>query len=416
MKILLALTALCCTGWLPAQVEEQKAPNDAEAKRQYLEAERLSKLGEFESALRSVGKALDAAPKHSQSLRFRGVLEYRLGRLAAARKALEQAAEVNPDDMIGLFFLDLVRQEQGSDSAGNALATIVRDPKRKFAGHALRGLLRMNAGDFARAAADFGSALAAVPKGNTLAADVIALRLWLARARLGDRKAADRELRTYLGKRGDGADEWPLPIARFVLDGKDGDEIRNVAGKLDQSAAASLANYFLANVALMSGDRDRAARRFRTCTKPELHLCPDYDASRVELAKLTAAAPGGVATKTGKPPAKTEAAVLALIERYFQVMCKVRSVDDLDALVDWPSLVVQLNYKGTAGALRREVERDLRRIKKPAFPPAKLPLVMKAMRVRFSADGSADVRIAGKLTFRVKVIDGRWRIVYIPLG
>jgi tetratricopeptide (TPR) repeat protein len=151
-----------------------------------------------------------------------------------------------------------------------------------------RGCLYYNAHKFTEALADFRKSCEL----GSDAQDYSYARIWLIRARAGEKEAATRELAAYLEHRKTGKpDDWPAKVGRFLagqLTEPDFLEAaKNTNVRTDQEQHCE-AYFYVGSKRLIEGDQAAAADYFKKSVVTEVKTFEEYESAAAELKFLPA--------------------------------------------------------------------------------------------------------------------------------
>jgi lipoprotein NlpI len=160
------------------------------------------------------------------------------------------------------------------------------NPKFAWAYHG-RGCLRYDSQEFTAALVDFRKECELDP---TL--DYGHFRVWLVRARLGEREPATEELQRYLDSRKTGKpDDWESQIARFLtgqLAETDFFKAAENIDKMKESKQLCQAIHYAGTIHLIEGGKAKAAEYFAKCLTTGRKDFYEYQSAAAELKLLNA--------------------------------------------------------------------------------------------------------------------------------
>lgn len=111
-------------------------------------------------------------------------------------------------------------------------------------------------------------------------------RLWLVQARLGDRAAATKDLKTYLNQRPGNPNDWPAQIAHFLAgDITEANLLKKASIPGIESSTGQLceAYFYIGSKDLVEGDKKAATRNFKKCLATNLSDFEEYSSAQAEL-------------------------------------------------------------------------------------------------------------------------------------
>jgi tetratricopeptide (TPR) repeat protein len=240
---------------------------------------------DFDGALADYTKAIELDPKSGLTYFMRGSLKAMKRHLDGALADLTKAIELDPKYADAYRSRRLVKDAKGD--LGGALADLTKaielDPKDGLA-YYWRGCLRYDERSWTEALADYRQACGIQED------DYGRTRIWLIRARLGERDAATQELAQYLKSRDPGASaDWPFPILSFLTDQlSESDLFKGAASKdakTDRRQKSQV--YFCAGTRrLIDGDKQTARRYLEQCIQTAAETSPEYRSALAELKAL----------------------------------------------------------------------------------------------------------------------------------
>ena len=209
--------------------------------------------GDFDGAISDYDRVIDLAPNSAVAYNSRGAVQQARGALAEARRDHDRAVEI--DSKYALGYMD-------------------------------RGILRYQQKDWAGALADFGRTLDL--SGEDV--DQVQICVWLARSRLGERAAADTDLKAFLAQR---AARVTPALADQVLAFLTGD--LNESGFIAIATSAEAAKdrsracavwFFTGVRRLLAGDTTAAREYFQKALAADTPTSMEHWFARSELGAL----------------------------------------------------------------------------------------------------------------------------------
>jgi tetratricopeptide (TPR) repeat protein len=237
-------------------------------------------LRDYDKALADYGKAINFAGDWPEAYRDRGYLYHIEARYDEARGDFDRAIRLNRGDAEAWNGRALVYLAEGKTE--KAIADFNRALKlipESGAYYANRATARLIDGDLDRAVADFQLAVAKDPEEPFLR-----LLLFVAEARNGDREDAAGRLEAYVQEHKDPA--WPRPIVDLFLDRGSVADVEKAAqqGKAEDVAGQRFdADFYLGQWAMLNGDENAAALRFKSVYDSRLREYLEFDIARAEL-------------------------------------------------------------------------------------------------------------------------------------
>ena len=112
----------------------------------------------------------------------------------------------------------------------------------------------------------------------------VQIRFCLARSRMGQRAAAERDLTQFLERRSD-ADPWMEELLRFVA-GLSNEELLFAEAGRDPRERLCQANYYAGTLRLLEGDEDQARMYFTSCLETGAKQYREFASAAAELRAL----------------------------------------------------------------------------------------------------------------------------------
>jgi lipoprotein NlpI len=243
--------------------------------------------GDLTGATADYDHAIELSPKTSLFFFGRGVIKRAQGDLDAASADYNHAIELNPKNESAISALGNLKKARGD--LDGAYADYVRAieiaPTNGFPWF-LRGILEQDQGQPDAALKDLRRSLEFEWKDK----DYAAIRIWLVRAQMGDRDAANTELSAYLDNRKKGApSDWQVKIARFLLGQISEPDFQAAAvssdAVKDQGQHCEFW-YYAGMKRLLAGDKSTAIADFHQCVATQKFDFVEYDSAHAELKKL----------------------------------------------------------------------------------------------------------------------------------
>jgi hypothetical protein len=146
-----------------------------------------------------------------------------------------------------------------------------------------RGCLYFNLHKFSEALADFRNSCEL----GSDSQDYSCYRVWLIRARSGEKEAATRELEAYLERRKAGKpDDWPSKVGRFLAGHLTEADFLNAAAdtnvRIDREQHCE-AYFYVGSKRLVEGDKTAAANYFKKCVATDVKQFGEYQSAEAEL-------------------------------------------------------------------------------------------------------------------------------------
>ena len=237
------------------------------------------------AAIRDYTLHLEHVPGDPSALSNRGLLKLDAGDLDGALADLDKSLEIVSDHVHPLLHrarLKTIRQDFDGAIADYTKA-IELDPKEPRSYH-YRGCLLYDRRKWTDALADFRKA----DEVATSYREYPQLRIWLVRARLGERHAATKELAEYLAAM-KSHDDWYSKMARLLTDQLSEDDFFKAAESPDPKTdrGQKCEAYFYAAIRrLIDGDREKAREYLEKCLQTDAKTYFEYSSARSELQAL----------------------------------------------------------------------------------------------------------------------------------
>ena len=245
----------------------------------------LTRLHKFDAALVDLNDLLALSPGSGYYLQQRGHTLASADRWQDALDDYRAAVEANPRDPIHYVNTAYVLDHLGDLTAAlEDSDTAIRIGPQVARTHECRGIIYFRHDRLREALADFENCAAL----TTAPIAYVHLHLWLVRQRLGEKDAADRELRTIFQPIEPTRDNiWLTALAAYAL-GEVPDnaliEIATHAHPGQDRAHLCEAFYFIGEKKRLAGDWDAAAEYFHQCLATGQSHWQEYGFAACELA------------------------------------------------------------------------------------------------------------------------------------
>ncbi len=245
--------------------------------------------GDLDGALADYDKAIQLKPDDDVTYQSRGYAKQAIGDLDGALVDYTKAIELKPDDAFTYYYRGIAKQ--GKVDMKGALDDFSKAIKLKpdHAGaYHNRGCLRYDSQDFTNALADFRRVL-----NLDSSEDYARFRVWLVRARLGEKRSATEEMQTFWNSHKTGApNDWPSKIFRFLMGQlPEGDFLKaaeDTDSKKKPNGQRCEAYFFAGSKRLIEGDKTTAKNYFEKCVATGVRNFFEYQSANAELKYLKA--------------------------------------------------------------------------------------------------------------------------------
>jgi lipoprotein NlpI len=237
--------------------------------------------------LADFNKAIELKPDYAEGYFDRGRLKQNTGNLDGSLADLSKSIELNP---LFIAYFARGRTQQIGGNLDGALAdfnkTIEVNPN--FSGaYYFRGCLFYDQHAFTKASVDFEKVCAL-----NSPSDYAHFRLWLIRARLGQKEDATKQLQAYLSLRQTGPPAgWLAKVSGFLTGQLSEADFLKAAQEGDQKTSDALAReayFFAGTTRLIGGDTATAREYFGKCVATAVKEDPSYQSAAAELKFLPA--------------------------------------------------------------------------------------------------------------------------------
>lgn len=221
-------------------------------------------LGNLEGALEDFDKALTLAPENAGLHNDLGLAKADSGDLAGAIASYDTALRLAPDAALTWNNRSFAKRLNGDADGALKDATMALQLNPSYARAYLnRGLCLYNLREWEDALADLEKSVELGKEGQ----DFTRLRIWVLKARLGMRDAADKELREWMQRRKPGGDRVDVYAKVLLGDVKNPETLELGKGKdhLERFELVELSElrFFTGLKAIVDGRADDAKSRFQ---------------------------------------------------------------------------------------------------------------------------------------------------------
>jgi len=246
--------------------------------------------GDLDGALADYTKVIELKPDWAEAYGGRASIKQSKSDLDGALADYDKALELKPDLAEARIGRGSVKRTKGDLDGALADYTKAMQLNPKYAGvYQSRGFLYYDFRAFTNALADFHKACELDPEGQASSH----FGVWLIRARLGERKAANEELQIVLANRKTWKlDDWPSRIGRFLtgqLSEADFLKADNNSDEMKNAGRHCEAFFYAGSKQLVEGNITIATDYFQKCLATQAKTCPEYHAASAELKFLKAA-------------------------------------------------------------------------------------------------------------------------------
>ena len=251
------------------------------------------KRGDLDGALADYDRAIELNPQDASVYNDRGSTKLLKGDLSAALADFNKTIQLNPKDPKPYFHRGTVEARRGN------LNEAILDYDRSImldSGDAKvyygRGVAHYNKRDWTKALIDFRGVLGLNSSGSKSSSlqDYSQIRIWMIRAKLGERETATRELKQYLRTRQTGKPgDWSLTVIGFLTGDTPETDFLKSPDSVDEKqvqSRRSAALFCAGTVRLLDGDKTTAAEYFKKCLETSHAQSYEYQSAAAELANL----------------------------------------------------------------------------------------------------------------------------------
>jgi len=245
--------------------------------------------GDLDGAIADFTRDIEINPKSLESYSNRGYAKQAKGDLDGAIADYNQTIEINPKYSMAYYGRGNVKKAKGDLDGAMADYNRVIEINPKIS-EAYYGLAECNyiKSNWADALSEFRLASELTKQRGSQ--DYYQLFIWIIRARIGEKEAADKELAAYLEKRSKAApNDWVSKVAGHLLGSvneaalfaaTDSPDIQQKNGQFCEAC------YYAGMKKLLSGDKKSAADYFRKCLATKLNDCAELHFAQAELKAL----------------------------------------------------------------------------------------------------------------------------------
>lgn len=243
-------------------------------------------LGDPEGALEDLTATLDLDSRHIPALYNRGVLRGGRGDLEGAFSDYSQVIELEPRHARAHANRGAVRKARGDlQGAISDFSKAISFEPAHAGTYESRAYARYEAGAWRDALADFRKRCDVSPQNQ----DYPRLRIFLLRARLGERREAGEELSAFWNARSAGAAGWTGRLAAFLSGRLSEAELLAAAVSADPDLDRKRhceAWFYAGTLNLIDGKRDQARECFQNCLKTGVKHFTEFAGAAAELRRL----------------------------------------------------------------------------------------------------------------------------------
>jgi tetratricopeptide (TPR) repeat protein len=253
------------------------------------QARAKEKAGDVDGAIADYTRAIDLDPKDGTTYGLRGLAKKAKGDCPGAIADYSRALELDPKNAAAFFNRGSARVDLRvyGEAIQDFSRAIELDPQNSHLYH-FRGCAFYDARFFGSAVTDFKKSIDL----EAGAWEFPRLRLWLARAKMGDRGEATEDFKKYLARRTppQGTD-YLGKAAHFLTDELTADAfIDSVESDLTEGSRRwrCQAYFLLGERSVLNGDKPSAARHFERALATKATAWRDYQSAEVALDRLRA--------------------------------------------------------------------------------------------------------------------------------
>ncbi len=243
--------------------------------------------GDEEGALADFNKALELDPKYVQSLNNRGLVRTCRGEWDAALPDYAQAIQLFPKIEQSWLNRAMTLNAKGDRDAAAAAAKKVVEINPVNAGsYSLLGIIAYDKRLWKDSLGHFRKAL----EMGTATPVFVRMRIWILRARLGERAAGTKELTQFLKDHKPAKpEEYAVKIAAFLAGQLAEEDLLKAAeskSAFEQKRHLCDACFYVGVKRSLDKDKEGAAENLRTCLESDVRYYGPYSSARAELEAL----------------------------------------------------------------------------------------------------------------------------------
>ena len=241
---------------------------------------------DFSGAIADYTKYIDFQPYEPNAYYNRGFAKAAQGDLEEAIADYTKAIELEPSSAHAYYGRGLAKAVQGypEDAILDYTEAIIINPNYSAA-YQSRGYLRYDLRAYTEALTDFQRAIELDPT-----SDFAQFRVWLIRARFGEKEAAIADIGKYAaGRYPDNPDAWLGKIARFFAGQLTEQELFAAAIHPDKKTEAGQlceAHFYAGSTHLIDGNKSAAKKHFEKSIATGITTFHEYNSSLAEMRYL----------------------------------------------------------------------------------------------------------------------------------
>lgn len=239
--------------------------------------------GDFDNAIADYTKYIELDPKLAEAYYNRALAKFKKHDYGGAIIDYTKAIEL--DSQIVEAYLGRADSKAHSSDRDGAIADYSEALKinpRSYAAYAALGYLFYDSHSWRNALTNFRASIA----NGSINQDYEQLRIFLIRARLGEREAAIKELAQYLASRNGKANDWFLRIGHFLTGRMSEQELLTIAARGDKQAIQEQrceAYFYAATVRMLKGENAKAKEYFLRSVKTNITNFTEFVSAKAEL-------------------------------------------------------------------------------------------------------------------------------------
>jgi tetratricopeptide (TPR) repeat protein len=239
--------------------------------------------GDFDNAIADYTKYIELDPKLAEAYHNRALAKFKKQDYGAAIIDYTKAIEL--DSQLTEAYLGRADSKAHSSDRAGAFADYseaLKTNPRSSAAYAALGYLFYDSHSWRESLTNFRASIA----NGSSNQDYDQLRIFLIRARLGEREAAIKELEQYVGSSNGKANDWFSTIGRFLTGRISEQEFLTLAERGDKRTIQEQrceAFFYAATVRMLKGENAKAKEYFQRSVETNVTNFTEYVSAKAEL-------------------------------------------------------------------------------------------------------------------------------------